>query len=150
LAIQKDIKEIKLEYNKRKPQFEKIHIEIHANESEYPPCITSLTERASNGQHLSHVERFTLVTYLIHQGVDLDSIVNLFSKVSDFKEDLTRYQIENLAGQRGGIIKPYVTYNCATLKTHNVCPLPNDPYCNLIKNPLAYHLRKINIRKKKK
>jgi DNA primase large subunit len=148
--IQKDIDEIKTEFQKRKPQFEKIHIEVQAKESEYPPCISSLIDRASNGQHLSHVERFTMVTYLLHQGVEIDSIVNLFSKVSDFKEDLTRYQIENLAGQRGGIIKPYVTYNCSTLLTHNVCPLPDDPICNSIRNPLTYHLLKKNIKARKR
>lgn len=140
--IQKDIDELSAEYQKRKPQFEKIIVEVQATESEYPPCISSLIGRATNGQHLSHVERFTMVTYLLHQGVEIDSIVNLFSKVSDFKEEKTRYQIENLAGQRGGIIKPYVTYNCATLQTHNVCPYPNDPICNFIRNPLTYHLKK--------
>ena len=144
LELKQDIDELNIEYQKRKSQFEKIHIEVQALESEYPPCISSLIERATNGQHLSHVERFTLVTYLLHQGVEIDSIVNLFSKVSDFKEEKTRYQIENLAGQRGGIIKPYVTYNCATLQTHNVCPNPDDPICNYIRNPLTYHLKKKN------
>lgn len=150
LELQKDIDELKAEYQKRKSQFEEVHIEVKAKESEYPPCISSLIERASNGQHLSHVERFTLVTYLLHQGVEIDSIVNLFSKVTDFKEDLTRYQIENLAGKRGSIIKPYITYNCSTLQTHNVCPLPNDPICNSIRNPLTYHLLKKNITPGKK
>jgi DNA primase large subunit len=148
--LQEDIDELKAEYQKRKSQFEQIRIEVKAKESEYPPCISSLIERASNGQHLSHVERFTLVTYLLHQSVEIDSIVNLFSKVTDFKEDLTRYQIENLAGKRGSIIKPYVTYNCSTLQTHNVCPFPNDPICNSIRNPLTYHLLKKNVTPRKK
>jgi len=142
LELKQDIDELNIEYQKRKSQFEKIDIKVKANESEYPPCISSLIKRATNGQHLSHVERFTLVTYLLHQGVEIDSIVNVFSKVSDFKEEKTRYQIENLAGQRGGIIKPYVTYNCSTLQTHNVCLNPNDPICNSIRNPLTYHLKK--------
>ena len=92
--IQKDIEEIKNEFKKIKSQFEKTHIDVKAKKSEYPPCISSLIERATNGQHLSHIERFTLVTYLLHQNVEIDSIVDLFSKVSDFKEELTRYQIE--------------------------------------------------------
>lgn len=148
--IQKDINEIKKEFNKIKYQFEKIHIDVKAKKSEYPPCISSLIERATNGQHLSHVERFTLVTYLLHQNVEIDSIVDLFSKVSDFKEELTRYQIENLAGQKSGVNKPYITYNCSTLQTHNVCPLLNDPICNSIKNPLSYHLVKKNSKPRKK
>ena len=148
--LQEDINELKAEYQKRKQHFEKIVIKIKAKESEYPPCISSLIKRASNGQHLSHVERFTLVTYLLHQDVEIDSIVNLFSKVSDFKEDLTRYQIENLAGKKGAVIKPYMTYNCSTLQTHNVCLRPNDSVCNSIKNPLVYHMIKTNINTKKR
>jgi DNA primase large subunit len=144
IELQEDINELKVEYQKRKKHFEKIIITVKAKESEYPPCISSLIKRASNGQHLSHVERFTLVTYLLHQGVEIDSIVKLFSKVSDFKEDLTRYQIENLAGKKGAMIKPYVTYNCSTLQTHNVCSKPNDSICYSIKNPLNYHLFKKN------
>jgi DNA primase large subunit len=139
-----DINELKAEYQKRKKHFEKIIIEVQAKESEYPPCISSLIKRATNGQHLSHVERFTLVTYLLHQGVEIDAIVKLFSKVSDFKEDLTRYQIENLNGKKGSVIKPYVTYNCSTLQTHNVCLNPDDPICHSIRNPLKYHLLKKN------
>jgi len=98
-------------------------------------------DRAAKGQHLSHVERFTLVTYLIHQNLSIDTIVSLFSNVSDFKEDKTRYQVENLAG-KSGLTKPYVTYNCASLQTHGVCLGPADSICRTIRNPLTYHLRK--------
>jgi len=143
IELQEDINELKIEYNKRKKYFEKIIVNVKAKESEYPPCISSLINRASNGQHLSHLERFTLVTYLLHQDIEIDSIVKLFSKVSDFNEERTRYQIENLAGKSGSVIEPYIPYNCATLQTHNVCLRSNDPICNSIRNPLKYHLKKI-------
>lgn len=139
--IQRDIEELKAEFLKRKPLFEEIFEVIRAQESDYPPCIKKLMERAAKGQHLSHVERFTLVTYLIHQNVSIDTIVSLFSNFSDFKEDKTRYQVENLAG-KSGLTKPYVTYNCASLQTHGVCLGPADSICRAIKNPLTYHLRK--------
>ncbi len=139
--IQKDIHELKAEFLKRKPLFEEVFEVVRAQESEYPPCIKGLMDRAAKGQHLSHVERFTLVTYLIHQSVSVDTIVSLFSNVSDFKEDKTRYQVENLAG-KSGVTKPYVTYNCASLQTHGVCSGPADSICRTIKNPLTYHLRK--------
>ncbi len=142
LEVQKDIEELKIEFLKRKPQFEEFDQVIKAQESEYPPCISSLMKRTAQGQHLSHVERFTLVTYLLHQGISVDTIVSLFSNVSDFKEDKTRYQVEHLAGQRWGRTKPYVTYNCSTLQTHNVCLGPVDPICESIRNPLTYHLKK--------
>jgi len=139
--IQKDIDELKAEFLKRKPLFEEVYEVIRAQESDYPPCIKGLMDRAAKGQHLSHVERFTLVTYLIHQNLSIDTIVSLFSNVSDFKEDKTRYQVENLAG-KSGLTKPYVTYNCASLQTHGVCLGPADSICRTIRNPLTYHLRK--------
>jgi len=145
--IQQDIEELKAEFLKRKPQFEEIIQVIRAQESDYPPCISELMKRTSKGQHLSHVERFALVTYLLHQGISVDTIVSLFSQVPDFKEDKTRYQVEHLAGERWGRDKQYVTYNCASLQTHGVCSRPADPICRSIRNPLTYHLRKKGWRK---
>ncbi|UCH30959.1 MAG: hypothetical protein JSV05_05450 [Candidatus Bathyarchaeota archaeon] len=146
--IQDVIEEIKAEFLKRKPHLTEFDQKIQAKESEYPPCIMHLLDRTTKGQHLSHAERFTLVTYLFQQGVSADRIVNLFSNVSDFREDKTRYQVEHLAGQRGSRT-PYKTYNCSTLKTHGICVNP-DPICRTIRNPLTYHLRKKPTRDKEK
>ncbi len=144
--IQQDIDELKAEFLKRKPQFEEVIQVIKAQESDYPPCITAMMKRTSQGQHLSHVERFTLVTYLLRQGVSVDTIVSLFSNVPDFKEDKTRYQVEHLSGVRTGK-EPYMPYNCASLQTHGICSVPDDPICRTIRNPLSYHLRKRGLRK---
>ncbi len=140
--IQNDIENLRAAFIKMKPQLEEFDHIVHAQESDYPPCISGFMKRAAKGQHLSHTERFTLVTYLLRQGVSVDSIVSLFSNVSDFKEDKTRYQVENLAGKTGGRTEPYMTYNCDTLQTHGVCSGPADPICRTIRNPLNYHLRK--------
>jgi len=140
--IQNDIDEIKAAFIKLKPQLEEFDQIVRAQESEYPPCVSGFIKRAAKGQHLSHTERFTLVTYLLRQGVSVDSIVTLFSNVSDFKESKTRYQVENLAGKTGGRTEPYMTYNCETLQTHGICNGPVDAICRTIKNPLTYHLRK--------
>ena len=139
--IQKDIEELKTAFLKMKPHLEEFD-QVVAKASEYPPCITALLKRATTGQHLSHTERFGLVTYMLHQGISVDSVVNLFSNVADFKEAKTRYQVENLAGVSGGRTHPYITQNCSTLQTHGVCPKPNDAICKSIRNPLTYHLRK--------
>jgi DNA primase large subunit len=139
--IQHDIDELKADFLKRKPQFEEVIQVIKAQESDYPPCITALMKRTSEGQHLSHVERFTLVTYLLHQGISVDTIVKMFSNVPDFKEDKTRYQVEHLSGVRMGK-EPYMPYNCSSLQTHNVCSGATNPICRTIRNPLSYHLRK--------
>jgi DNA primase large subunit len=141
-TIQDTIDEIKAEYLKVKPHVTEIdRIRVFAEESEYPPCIRNLYDKMIKGQHLSHVERLTLVTYLLHQGISVDAITNLFAGLSDYRRDRTRYQVEHLAGKKGSgtVYKPY---NCATLRTHGVCLNPDDPICKNIKNPLSYHLRK--------
>jgi DNA primase large subunit len=139
--IRNDIDEIKADFLKRKPQFEEVIQVIKAQESDYPPCITALMKRATDGKHLSHVERFTLVTYLLRQGISVDAIVKMFSNVSDFKEDKTRYQVEHLSGVRMGK-EPYIPYNCASLQSHGICSGPVDRICATIRNPLSYHRRK--------
>ncbi|MCL2685740.1 MAG: hypothetical protein FWE73_05025 [Candidatus Bathyarchaeota archaeon] len=142
--IQADVDELKEEFLKVKSQLEeKFDIGPRAEEGEYPPCITALIDRAKSGAHLSHTERITMVTYLLHQGVSTDAIANLFSKVSDFNAEKTKYQIENLAGKTTG--QPYVTYNCSTLRTHGVCLNTTDPICRRIRNPLTYHKIKQGI-----
>lgn len=141
------IDEIKTKYLQIKPHITEIDkIRVFAEESEYPPCIQSLYDRMVKGQHLSHIERFTLVTYLLHQGINVDAVTNLFTSLTDFREDLTRYQVEHLAGKKGSgtVYKPP---NCATLRTHGVCINPDDSICKTIRNPLAYHLRKKSIKK---
>jgi DNA primase large subunit len=140
--MQLDIDELKTEFLKRKPNLDEFDQIVRASESEYPPCINGFLKRAATGQHMSHVERFTLVTYLLHQGISEDSIVSLFSAVSDFKEDKTRYQVEHLTRKRYGEDKPYTPYNCSSLQTHGVCSGPADEICKTIRNPLTYHLRK--------
>jgi DNA primase large subunit len=140
--LQEDINELKDIFLKTRPQLEEFDQIVHAQESEYPPCINTFMKKAMKGEHLSHVERFTLVTYLLHQGISVDSIVSLFSNVSDFNEAKTRYQVENLAGRTGGRSEPYITYNCDTLQTHGACIKSDDPICQRIRNPLSYHLRK--------
>ena len=146
--IQDTIDEIKAEYLKIKPhvtEFDKMR--VLAEESEYPPCIQNLYDRMIKGQHLSHLERFTLVTYLLHQGISVNAIVTLFAGLSDYRQAQTRYQVEHLAGQRGSRTV-YRPPNCATLRTHGVCIGPDDPICKTIKSPLTYHLRKKPIDEK--
>jgi len=145
--IQTDVDELKTEFLKIKPQLEeKFDIGPCAEEGEYPPCITTLINRAKSGAHLSHTERITMVTYLLHQAISTEAIANLFCKVSDFNAEKTKYQIENLAGKTTG--QPYVTYNCSTLRTHGVCLNTTDPICRRIRNPLTYHKIKQNIPQK--
>jgi DNA primase large subunit len=144
--ILEDAESIKEYFIEKVPETDEYDKIVKAQEADYPPCVTYLMKRASKGEHLSHTERFTMVTYLLHQEISVDAIISLFSNVSDFKENKTRYQVENLAGMMGGRTEGYITYNCDTLHTHGVCKNPGDPICRRIRNPLRYHLVKNNIK----
>jgi DNA primase large subunit len=138
IELQQDVQVLKIEFDKVKALLEeKFDIGAYAQEGDYPPCIVSLLGRAKSGAHLSHTERVTMVTYLIHQGAKSDAIAQLFSKVADFNLEKTKYQVDNLSGKTTG--QPYITYNCETLRTHGVCLNTTDPICRRIRNPLTYH-----------
>jgi DNA primase large subunit len=107
----------------------------------YPPCIKRLYDLAVAGEHLSHLGRFTLTTFLLNVGLSIDEAVKLFPSQSDFSEGLTRYQVEHLAGKRGSKIR-YKPPNCDTLGTHGLCIL-RGVECRKMKNPLAYYGKKV-------
>jgi len=87
------------------------------------------------------MERFALTSFLVNAGMELEDIVKLFVSISDFDEAFTRYQIEHIAGIRGGRTK-YTPPTCKTLQTHQVCVNP-DKLCDRINHPLSYYRRRI-------
>jgi len=89
-------------------------------EEAFPPCIADVYERAKRGEHLSHHERFAIATFLLNIGADVDTVVDVFRNMPDFKEKITRYQVEHLAGLRGSG-KKYSTYSCEKMKTLGLC-----------------------------
>ncbi|MFB0567189.1 MAG: DNA primase regulatory subunit PriL [Candidatus Bathyarchaeia archaeon] len=111
----------------------------------YPPCIRRLHETISSGRHVSHTGRFTLTTFLLNIGMTTENVIDLFRSLADFKERMTRYQVEHLAGLRGSRIK-YIPPTCDTLRTHGVCP-SMDKICIKVRHPLAYYRRKLRISK---
>lgn len=73
-------------------------------------------------------------------------VVNLFRSSADFNERMTRYQVEHIAGDRGSRTK-YKPPTCETLKTHGLCPGP-DQLCRRIRHPLSYYSRKTRMLKR--
>jgi DNA primase large subunit len=108
--------------------------------SAFPPCIVGLIVGASSTHHLSHVERFTLVSFLINIGMSSEAVTELFKTFSDYNERLTRYQVEHIAGERGSATR-YTPPQCSVLLTHGVCK-KRDDLCRRIYHPLAYYKRK--------
>jgi len=107
----------------------------------FPPCMRRAFEGLTSGRRASHMERFALTSFLVNAGMDLERIVKLFISVTDFDEQLTRYQIEHIAGMRGRRTR-YTPPSCATLRTHGVCYNP-DELCGRIKHPLAYYRNRV-------
>jgi DNA primase large subunit len=106
----------------------------------YPPCVKKLYDFLISGQHISHVGRFTLTSFLLNAGMKVDKLIGLYASISDFNQQLTRYQVEHIAGVRGSGTK-YTPPSCETLKTHRLCPAPDD-LCTTINHPLAYYRKK--------
>ena len=105
----------------------------------FPPCITALYQAASKNQHLPHIGRFTLTSFLLNVGVSPEKLTDLFKSFSDYNARLTQYQIEHIAGVRGSGTK-YTPPNCETLQTHGVCTKRAES-CKGARNPLVCYKR---------
>lgn len=105
-----------------------------------PPCINRIIKRMENGENISHFERLVIATFMIARNRNIDEIIELFSKQPDYKYDVTKYQVEHLAGLRGGGRK-YSVPSCRTMLTNGLC-YP-DEYCKGIKHPLKYGERNV-------
>jgi DNA primase large subunit len=114
--------------------------------SAYPPCIKRLYELLLIGQHISHMGRFTLTSFLLTVGVEVNDLVKIFTDVSDFDQRQTRYQVEHIAGKKGSRTQ-YTPPKCSTLKTHGLCFHPDD-ICETITRPIDYYRKKIKHIKK--
>ncbi|MBI4399366.1 hypothetical protein HY570_01330 [Candidatus Micrarchaeota archaeon] len=125
-AIPSQVQALVAEVKKALPQ-ETAKITIQPQKGEYAPCIKKLLEDLKNSENLPHIARWSLAVYLIHKGVDVDSIVNLFKTAPDFNEKVTRYQVEYVK-KRG-----YKMPNCSVIMSYGLCVAR----CR-IKNPLEF------------
>ncbi|MFW9832050.1 MAG: hypothetical protein ACFFD8_09780 [Candidatus Thorarchaeota archaeon] len=104
----------------------------------FPPCMQALLADMKEGKPLSHVARFAITAFLLNIGMDVDSILELFFKAPDFREDLARYQIEHIAGKRGSTA--YTSPSCAYMISVRLCVDPDQ--ASTRKHPLAYYRRR--------
>ena len=103
--------------------------------TKYPPCVQHALDLLERGQNIPHYGRFLMTTYLLNVGKSVDEVVSLFAKVPDFNERITRYQVEHIAGLRGGGTK-YKPPSCRTLQAHTFCF--KTEACDDIKNPIQF------------
>jgi DNA primase large subunit len=99
-------------------------------------CVKEALGLLTKGQNVPHYGRFLLATYLLATGKSVDDIMALFPKSPDFKQSVTKYQVEHIAGLKGGRTK-YSVPLCKTLLTHSFCF--KDPVkCYGINSPMQY------------
>ena len=118
--------------------------EITVTPDKYPPCLVRSLELLQTGQNVPHYGRFLMATFLLRIGKSVDEIIQLYPKVPDFSEKITRYQVEHVAGLRGGRVK-YRIPSCRTLATHNFCF--RTEACGTIINPLQFGRQKVQEKK---
>jgi len=113
----------------------------------FPPCIRILYNTILTKQHLSHMGRFTITSFLLNVGMDPEELIKLYLSLSDFNERLTKYQVMHIAGEKGSKTK-YTPPTCNTLRTHGLC-IGRNEICNSVNHPLAYYRRMLSRSKSK-
>ncbi len=128
--------------------------EVYSDEimqSAYPPCIKFVLDKTEKGENLAHSERLFLTFFLLNIGTSIDDVMKIFTQQPDFKEEMTRYQVEFAAGKRGSGTK-YMSFGCAKLLSYGLCKKEFDQtdFCivgkvfnRVLKNPLQYYKARI-------
>jgi len=116
------------------------------DDSAYPPCISDLLLRLTRGEHLSHMARFGVTSFLHNIGMDPVSIIELYGHAPGFDIERTSYQVNHISGD-GGSGTDYTSPMCATMKTHGLC-VHADTLCATTNHPLSYYKRKKELSKK--
>ncbi|MBA3749668.1 MAG: hypothetical protein H0X03_01995 [Nitrosopumilus sp.] len=101
--------------------------------STIPPCIEHIYKVLNNGENLPHSARLLLATYLLFSGKSIEEIIEIFKKLPDFNERITRYQLEHLSGHKGSS-KKYFVPSCEKIKLENLCY--ETVVCKDITNPI--------------
>ena len=100
-----------------------------------PPCIDHLYKVLNNSENLPHSARLLLATFLLFSGKSIEDIIEIFKKLPDYNEQITRYQLEHLSGKKGGS-KKYFVPSCEKIKLENLC---HETFvCKGIINPIHY------------
>ena len=108
----------------------------------FPPCMQKLLAAVLASENVSHPGRFALVSFMNNIGLGFDEIYQIFASVPDFRESVTRYQIEHITGQISGTV--YTAPECSTMKSYGICPGP-DRLCETITHPLSYYRKKTRL-----
>ncbi len=142
-SLAKRVEETRRELAERKEKLRVEELPKAIVVTAFPPCVKKLNDAIAEGQHLSHMGRFTLTSFFLRIGRSPEELIKLYTSVSDFSESLTRYQVEHIAGRKGSGTQ-YTPPNCRSLQTHNLCP-GSDDLCRTVRHPLSYYRRKTGM-----
>jgi hypothetical protein len=106
---------------------------LPATEDCFPRCMRKILSDLNAGVNVPHCARFTVASFLLSVGFSVDDIVEVFRNAPDFDLKRTRYQVEHIAGIRGGGTK-YACPNCETIKSWGLC----DWNCG-VSHPLQFY-----------
>lgn len=113
-----------------------------------PPCMQHLLGQLQRGDNVPHSGRFAVTSFLNAIGMDAEGIMKLFSQAPDFREDLTRYQVEHITGVSSGT--PYTPPGCQAMQTFGICYNADDTCRSRKKDgtarvthPLSYYRFKV-------
>jgi hypothetical protein len=98
------------------PEVKEVFVEL----GEPPPCASFLLSKLLAGEDLPHEARLHLGSYLMKLGLTPEEASVLFSRLPDFRERVTLYQLRWM-GSRG-----YMMYSCKRAKELGLCPHPLD------------------------
>jgi DNA primase large subunit len=101
---------------------------------DWPPCMAAIRARVAEA---GHKELFSLAAFMINRGYTKEEILAVLASRPDYNERIARYQVEHIAGERGGGTR-YRPPSCNTMKTYGLC-IEDGKLCpRSIRNPLEY------------
>lgn len=116
------------------------------SEDAFPPCMKALLSDLQKGVNLPHTARFALTSFLANIGLGKEQIMEMYRVAPDFREDMTRYQVEHITGGSG---TEYTAPSCKTMMTYGNCSGRN-AYCERATHPLGYYRKALSRRAKLK
>ncbi len=142
--IKKELEEMRKKFGDAGFDFESGSGFLVKDPSCFPPCISYILSNLKEGVNVPHSARFAVTAFLLNAGLTEDEIIEIYKNSPDFDAERTRYQVEHIAGGKGGV--RYTAPSCATMRTYGNC-VGNDELCERVSHPLSYY--KLKLKRKK-
>ena len=84
----------------------------------FPPCMAKIYSDLMAGANVNHSARFAFAAFLGSIGMGTEKIIEMYGLTPNFSEKVTRYQVERIAGKKGG---GYSAPSCDKMRSYNLC-----------------------------